>query len=454
MKRFTDISEEERIVIQNGIFADMEQANSDTWHPGWHFTPPSHFMLDVWGAIKHDGVYHIFYGVCRESGDMAQDTVFGHAVSRDLVKFRHMPLPICPAWEELRMNDGCVCIDKDGIPVMLYTSVPKDENTPRSHVAAIGDRKLVSFKRSPVPFMTLDNHGGPEFEWGWSDPFVFSAFGRTFMVMSKCVDKDGRNRMPIYESLDGSYTRWEYRGIMIEDNGEVVNFFPLGDKWVLIFCPYSTIKYFVGTFDEETLTFTPEKEGVLCYGYVKQETDRGFYATCIYPEADRTVICGWISGFDRQMWDGCMGTPRTVGINNDLCLVTMPINEILGLRREHTSFVGTKGEMFVSSQADIEIEFCGDIKLEFEDSVTVAVRNNGFSVDCLDYPDTLCEVSTHKLRILLDNSFIELYFDDGSTTAVRPVKYLSDKLRLKIEGDVRIDAWRMDSVETESEIFL
>ena len=29
MKRFTDISEEERIVIQNGIFADMEQANSD-----------------------------------------------------------------------------------------------------------------------------------------------------------------------------------------------------------------------------------------------------------------------------------------------------------------------------------------------------------------------------------------------------------------------------------------
>jgi len=114
---------------------------------------------------------------------------------------------------------------------MRYTSVPKG-HIPRSHHAAYGNEDLTEFTRPDPdePFMTLENHGGPAFGWGWSDPFVFRAFGRTFMLMSKCVTPDGQNLLPIYEAVDGSLLHWEYKGILFENNGEVVNFFPLSGK--------------------------------------------------------------------------------------------------------------------------------------------------------------------------------------------------------------------------------
>ncbi len=106
MKPLTDISEAERLSIQEAVFADSDAALSDPTHPGWHFAPPAHFMLDVWGAIDWEGWHHIFYGVCRKTGAPAWDTVFGHARTRDFIHFEHLPFPICPAREELRMNDG------------------------------------------------------------------------------------------------------------------------------------------------------------------------------------------------------------------------------------------------------------------------------------------------------------------------------------------------------------
>lgn len=181
-----DITEAERLAIEQAIFADMDAAHADPTHPRWHLTPPSHCMIDFWGAADVDSWHHIFYHTFRYAGKLGEDTVFGHARSRDFLQYELLPLPICPAQEELRMNDGFICMRPDGTPVMLYTSVPRD-GSPRSHYAAVGDKELLRFERCPEPFMTLENHGGPAFGWGWSDPFVFEAFGRTFMLMSKCV---------------------------------------------------------------------------------------------------------------------------------------------------------------------------------------------------------------------------------------------------------------------------
>ncbi len=456
--KLTDIPETKRVEIEQAIFSNQAAAYADPSHPGWHFAPPAHNMLDVWGGIYFDGWYHIFYGVSRTPQNIHGDTVFGHARSRDLLHFEHLPLPICPAEEELRMNDGCITVNGDGLPVMLYTSVPK-EHSARKHYAAIGTKDLRHFSRLPHPFMTLETHGGPQFDWGWSDPFVFSAFGRTFMVMSKCVDPDGRNRMPIYEALDDTCLNWAYRGIMMEDNGEVVNFFPIGDKWVMIFCPYGTIRYFVGTFDETSLTFTPEQSGPLCYGYKHQSnpTDRGFYATSVYPQPDespnanRTILCGWMSGFPEEntLWCGCMATPREVGLNQHLQVTTMPIREIKELRYSPQEFNGNSGNLEIDAQADLEIQFSGTLLLEIAGCLKILVHTDSFEMNGTSYSFPTENQMPQKLRILLDRSFAELYFDDGVITAVRPFQYSGETLHLHIEGSVQLRAWNLHSVEID-----
>ncbi|MBQ2709418.1 MAG: glycoside hydrolase family 32 protein [Clostridia bacterium] len=449
MSKRTDITEAERLAIEQDIFADMDAAHADPTHPRWHLTPPSHCMIDFWGAVDVDGWHHIFYHTFRYAGKLGEDTVFGHARSRDFLQYEQLPLPICPAKEELRMNDGFICMKPDGIPVMLYTSVPRD-GSPRAHYAAVGDRELRRFERCPEPFMTLENHGGPAFGWGWSDPYVFEAFGRTFMLMSKCIE-DGKNRMPIYEALDDSFTRWEYRGIMFEDNGEVVNFFPMGDKWVMIFCPYGPIRWFVGTFDEATLTFRAENDGILCHGFVNQTnpTDRGFYATCVYQEAERRILCGWMSGFpEDRMWSGCMGTPRELGINDRLQLTSMPIREIETLHiGEAMRFSGESGCMELGAPSlDMTLELCGDVVLEFEGMTTITVTSDGFAIDGFARPGTLAPAEKRRLRILMDCSFVELYFDDGAVSAARPVRYAGEAVRLHVHGAADITAWQMRAV--------
>ena len=201
---------------QNAVFRDMEAAFREPGHPAFHLTAPAHFTIDFWGAIHRNSRYHIFYHVCEKPGPFQEETVFFHSQSKNLIDWEMLPVPILPRPDELRMNDGCICVDGDNTPVMLYTSVPEDDDIPRTHCAAHGTDDLLTFERKiPEPFLTLENHGGPVFQNGWSDPFVFQADGRTFLLMSKCVTPDGDDPMPIYEATDDTMLHWEYRGIFL-----------------------------------------------------------------------------------------------------------------------------------------------------------------------------------------------------------------------------------------------
>ena len=428
--------------LNASIFGDMPVAAQSPGHPAYHLTAPSHFTLDFWGSVKHDGFYHIFYHVCPDRGRFQEDTVFGHARSRDLINWEQLPFPILPGDDELRMNDGCICFDDAGRPVMLYTSVP-NEPVPRTHCAAYGTRDLMCFTRvdEENPFMTLANHGGPEFHWGWSDPYVFRAGSRTFMVMSKCVTREGNdNLLPLYEARDGSMLHWEYKGNLFDNNGEVVNFFPLHGKWVLIYSPYDTIEYFVGGFDLETLRFTPENHGYLSYGYHSQSSpiDRGFYASCPYIEPDRTVLCGWISGFpDNELWNGCMSIPRVLELDAGNRLTQHPIPEVNTLRSGELSQEPSEKEIRIRTDSTL-LDICFDytpadssvtltVESDRETALSLIIEKDRFSVNSEVY-DCPCIMSgaTASARILIDRSFAEIFLDDGAVSATRCFSFLGN----------------------------
>ncbi|NJL74210.1 MAG: glycoside hydrolase family 32 protein [Saprospiraceae bacterium] len=79
--------------------------------PQFHFTPPSGWMNDPNGMCYYDGEYHLFYQHYPDAsvwGPMH----WGHAVSKDMVNWEHLPIALYP--DELGMIfSGSAVVDKN-----------------------------------------------------------------------------------------------------------------------------------------------------------------------------------------------------------------------------------------------------------------------------------------------------------------------------------------------------
>ncbi len=73
----------------------MRRAYDELYRPQYHFSPPRNWMNDPHGLVWHEGEYHLFYQ------HNAKDTrwgpmSWGHAVSADMLHWRHLPIAISP----------------------------------------------------------------------------------------------------------------------------------------------------------------------------------------------------------------------------------------------------------------------------------------------------------------------------------------------------------------------
>src|SRR4051812_11081423 len=70
-------------------------ANRDRHRPRYHFLPLANWMNDPNGLIQWQGEYHMFYQynpLAATHGGIH----WGHAISRDLVHWTHLPLALAP----------------------------------------------------------------------------------------------------------------------------------------------------------------------------------------------------------------------------------------------------------------------------------------------------------------------------------------------------------------------
>jgi levanase len=227
-----------------------------------HFKPERNWMNDPNGLVFHDGEYHLFYQY-NPFGDTWGHMSWGHAVSRDLVHWRHLPVAIPELGDEMAFS-GSVVVDRENTAgfgasamVAVYTAATPGKQAQALAYSTDRGRTWTRYAGNPV----LDI-GSSEFR----DPDVFWHAGERKWVMSVAMSQERRIRF--YSSPD--LKTWTY----MSDFGpagatggawECPDLFPLtvdGEtKWILVvnlnpgaIAGGSGGQYFVGDFDGTRFT--------------------------------------------------------------------------------------------------------------------------------------------------------------------------------------------------------
>ncbi|MEU3608743.1 GH32 C-terminal domain-containing protein [Streptomyces sp. NPDC035033] len=255
--------------------AEDSRPYTETYRPQFHFSPAENWLNDPNGLVWYQGEYHLFYQY-NPNGSTWGDMSWGHAVSKDLVRWQELPLAI-PHDDREMVFSGSAVVDHDNTTgfgtrtnpamVAVYTSHHKDSGKQAQSLAYSTDRGRTWTKYAGNPVLDI---GSKEFR----DPKVqwYAPTKSWLMTVSLSTERKVR----FYSSKDlKSWTHLSDFGPQGAVGGvwECPDLFPLpvdGDptrtKWVLVvninpggIAGGSAAQYFVGDFDGTT--FTPDDDG-------------------------------------------------------------------------------------------------------------------------------------------------------------------------------------------------
>jgi beta-fructofuranosidase len=457
------------------IQAAVPRAGVDPSHPIFHITSSAQWMNDPNGPIFYKGYYHLFYQL-HPFSDGDGPKYWGHVRSRDLAKWEHLPIALCPSTElgEAGVWSGCCTVNGLGEPMIFYTSVVvgKSPQTHSEQWAAIGDDDLIKWRKlGSNPVLSEELHHGAKI-YDWRDPFIFRDHQHIFMVLGGNLNeaKGGQAVVNIYEAQNAALTQWKYRGVLfhISDpnarTAECPNFFKLGDQWVLLVSPYGKVQYYVGAFNSDTCRFESRVHGLLDCG-------PNFYApnTMQLPDG-RRIVWGWVNGFPRgHGWNGCLSLPRTLTLSRDGQLLQTPappLNKLRGSPVKWRNIPLNERLKTFSLPETNTLEITVDLNLETAQQITLSIKSEGkdtqpvvMSFNDLKFKmlDAASSLSLDgkgrriQLRIFVDRSVVEVFVND-EICATKVISPMSGRQTLEIstEGGPAeaklVEAWPMKTI--------
>jgi beta-fructofuranosidase len=315
-------------------------------------------MNDPNGPIYWKGHYHMFFQY-NPSAAVWGDMHWAHAVSEDLIHWRHLPIALAPTpgWDDA---DGCFtgsAVDDRGTATILYTgvkTVAPELATLRDGVQNLREVQCLATSSDPQ-LLTWTKWNQPVIQppkdsqlSGFRDPFLWREGENWFLGVGSGLFKQG-GRVLLYRSKD--LRQWEYLHALASgkwtekestnpvDSGEMwecPDFFQLGKKHVLLYSTAGQVIWETGELDPKELVFHSEKRGILDHGaYYAQKTQ-------LDAKGNR-ILWGWIpekrpeSEFSAAGWAGCMALPRILSINSEGGLEMQVVPEARVLRAK--SFV-------------------------------------------------------------------------------------------------------------------
>lgn len=453
-------------------------ATVENMRPNFHFTPPTNWTNDPNGMVWYAGEWHLFYQH-NPFGNTWGHMSWGHAVSKDLVHWQHLPVAIAEE-NGAMIFSGSAVVDAHNSSgfcksarttakgadasclVAIYTS--STETNQSQHVAYSNDRGR-SWTRYPGnPVIDIN-------EKDFRDPKVFwhAPTKRWVMVVSLAQ----QHKIRLYTSSDlKAWTQVSEFGPAGEVGGvwECPDLFELhiggprsATRWVLVVninpgapAGGSGAQYFIGTFDGTTFTADEQPTSTRWADYGKD-----FYAAVSWngvPSSDgRRIWLGWMSNWEyanqepTSPFRGAMTIPRVLSLRpagTELVLVQQPIAELQQLRTNATQLTNVAlrdgvdvlaGRAVAGDAMEIEV----NVVLGDASTIALAVRQSADEVTTVGYDVAKKELFVDrtrsgqhdfsttftgrhaapmtvtgkrlKLRVFVDKSSVEVFGDDGRT---------------------------------------
>lgn len=330
---------------QIGVPAAPPAPDRDPHRPTYHFLPPSGWMNDPNGLLVVDGRLHLFYQH-NPAGPYHDRIHWGHAVTDDLVHWRHLPIALTPNPEGPDARgcwSGCAVVH-EGVPTLLYTGID-----PQVQCLATGDPDWLQWRQDPTPVIAAPPAGvpvvgdPPEVR----DPFLWRQDDAWHLLLGTGLHApDGGIDGALLQYRSRDLRDWAYVGVAHRGRfapnafvWECPNLFELDGRHVLLVSEQREFRYThaqTGSFDGRT--FAPAWSGVADHGHV-------FYAGLVVEHpAHRRLLFGWIKERrpeeivrHRSRWSGALSLARVLGVDAAGRLTMTPAPEYASLRREGRS---------------------------------------------------------------------------------------------------------------------
>lgn len=323
----------------------FDASNREAFRPLYHFSPAYGWMNDPNGMVYKDGEYHLFYQY-NPYGSMWGNMHWGHAVSKDLIRWEHLPVAISPDALGTIFSGSCV-VDKDntagfgaGAIVAFYTSA-SDRQVQSMAYSLDNGRTFKKYDRNPILTSTVRDFRDPKVLWHEESGkwVMILAAGQEMQIYSSPNLKDWTKESSFGHGQGAHAGVWECPDlIQLPVQGTELK------KWVLI-CninpggPFggSATQYFVGTFDGKT--FTNESPATTKW----MDWGKDHYATVTWSNAPegRTIALAWMSNWEyannvpTRQYRSANSVPRDLHLytrGGETYLASVPSPEVSKLR--------------------------------------------------------------------------------------------------------------------------
>ncbi|WP_394871421.1 sucrose-6-phosphate hydrolase [Clostridium butyricum] len=465
--------------------------DSNIWRNKNHIEMPFGLVNDPNGLSYFNGKYHIFYQ-WNPFGCEHKTKHWALVKTTDFVNFTKPEIILKP--EDWFDKNGCYsggAYVKDDILKLFYTGNVKNEKDERESYQCIVDyNKDGSFeKRGPIIPKQPDGYTAH-----FRDPMIFVNEGIYYMVLG--VQRENLTGAAlIYKSDD--IEKWELVGELetnMKDFGymwECPNIIKVNDdKYAFLFSPQGLEAeefknqniyqsgYVIGNLDFKVPQLKNHSEF--------KEIDMGFdfYAPQVFTHNDKNIMIGWVGMPDKDSeypsgenggWMFPLTLPRVLEYKDNV-LYQKPLKEVENLREkqivsvkdldinEYSLDLDSRNieidlELLLEESTFIDFKFIFrdeyiNLTYNKENGVCVIDRNNmklggkGIRKFKLNVDKTL------KLHMFIDNSVMEIYYQEGleTTTLMYFPKFDDFKIEIKSDNKVKmseLNIWNLRGIKYE-----
>ena len=323
----------------------FDTGNREKFRPTYHFSPLYGWMNDPNGMVYKDGEYHLFYQY-NPYGSKWGNMSWGHAISQDLVNWKHLPVAIAP--DALgTIFSGSAVVDFDntagfgaGAIIAIYTQ-NSDRQVQSIAYSTDNGRTFTKYENNPVLTSEARDFRDPKVFWYENTKrwIMVLAVGQEMQIFSSPNLKDWTFESRFGEGQGAHGGVWECPDLFelpVEGTND--------KKWVLL-CnlnpggPFggSATQYFVGSFNgKEFVNESPSKTKWMDWG-------KDHYATVTWSDApdNRRIAIAWMSNWQyandvpTSQYRSPNSVPRDLSlftVDGETYLQSAPSPELLALR--------------------------------------------------------------------------------------------------------------------------